>query len=229
MDDRKIKIAVCGESFCTASIIDLKDIGLRAHFSQMLEDNYGYDVLHLSHGAFSNTGIFFQIQEAVKRKVDVVVYNKTWSSRIEIVQNDDFFPDAGLKNFVYFDPHMPATGQDYVGNKRAPIISTVWQGLDTSPFLDISKEQLLAVELYLKHLFNYRMDQTVDDWVFEYWSDRMIKEGILPICFNDENVGKIAYDFSSKNINIDSPFHTDRATQEVIAANIDKLIKEKRG
>jgi hypothetical protein len=104
MDDRKIKIAVCGESFCTASIIDLKDIGLRAHFSQMLEDNYGYDVLHLSHGAFSNTGIFFQIQEAVKRKVDVVVYNKTWSSRIEIVQNDDFFPDAGLKNFVYFDP-----------------------------------------------------------------------------------------------------------------------------
>lgn len=229
MDDHKIKIAVCGESFCTASVINIKDIGPRAHFSQILEDNYGYDVLHLSHGAFSNKGIFFQIREAVNQGVDVVVYNKTWPSRIELVQNEDFFPELGLKNFVYFDPSMPATGQPYVGNKKAPVISTVWQGLESSPFLDISDEQILAVKLYLKHMFSYNLEQTLDNWVFEYWNDQMIKANILPICFNDEDIGKIAYEFSSKNIHIDSPFHTDRATQEIIASNVHNRIQKNLG
>ena len=157
------------------------------------------------------------------------MYNKTWASRIELVQNEDFFAEAGLRNFFYFDPSMPATGQPYVGNSRSPIISTVWQGLETSPFFKVSDEQLLAVKLYLKYLFSYNMEQTIDDWVFEYWTDRMNKAGVLPICFNDEDIGKIAYEFSGKNIHIDSPFHTDRATQEIIAANVHNRIQLNRG
>ena len=73
------------------------------------------------------------------------------------------------------------------------------------------------------------MEQTIDDWVFEYWTDRMNKAGVLPICFNDEDIGKIAYEFSGKNIHIDSPFHTDKATQEVIASNVHNRIQANRG
>ena len=84
MDENKITIAVCGESYCTASTVDLKETGLRGHFSQILEDQYGYKILQFAHGGFSNTGIMFQIQEAVKHHPDVIVYNKTWASRVNI-------------------------------------------------------------------------------------------------------------------------------------------------
>ena len=63
MDENKITIAVCGESFCTACIVELKETGVRGHFSQILEDQYGYKILQFAHGGFSNTGIMFQIQE----------------------------------------------------------------------------------------------------------------------------------------------------------------------
>ena len=93
MDENKITIAVCGESFCTANIIELKESGVRGHFSQILEDQYGYKVLHFAHGGWSNAGILFQIQEAVKHQPDVIVYNKTWASRVTIKLKEGFIPD----------------------------------------------------------------------------------------------------------------------------------------
>ena len=76
MDENKIIIGVCGDSFSSASTEELKNVGRRAHFSQILEDRYGYTVYPFAHGAFSNTGIMFQIQEAMSRGVNVIVYNK---------------------------------------------------------------------------------------------------------------------------------------------------------
>jgi hypothetical protein len=229
MDDSKIKIAVCGDSFCAASNVDLAKTGTgpRAHFSHILEDQYGYEVLHLAHGGFSNTGIMFQIQHAVQSNVDAVVYNKTWANRVEIVLRDNRFrPEAGLKNFVYFDLGMPSTGQPFVGDKNSPIFSTVWQGLEENTLLKHREEQLLAVNLYLKHLFDYNLQNTIDTWLFEYWYRIMLDNQILPLCFNDADVGKVAYDFSEKDRNYDTPFHTDRATQETVAANIHVKIQK---
>lgn len=228
MDDPKIKIAVCGDSFCAACIADLAATGTgpRAHFSHILEDQYHYDILHLAHGGFSNTGIFFQIQHAVHSGVDAVVYNKTWSNRIELVLRDRFNADYGLKNFVYHDPMMPATGQSYVGDKDSSIFSTVWQGLEHNTLLKHRPEQLLAIDLYLKHLFDYNMKHTVETWVFDYWRRIMEENCILPVCFNDADVGKVAYDFSEQNPTFDTPFHTDRTTQETVAANIHAKIQK---
>ena len=90
MDENKITVAVCGDSFCAACAIDLKEVGLRAHFSQMLEDQYHYQVIYLAHGGFSNAGIFFQMQKAVELGADVVVYNRTWASRINLSMHDNF-------------------------------------------------------------------------------------------------------------------------------------------
>jgi len=222
MDENKITIAVCGESYCAASTVDLKESGLRGHFSQILEDQYGYKVLHFAHGGFSNTGIMFQIQEAVKHQPDVIVYNKTWASRITIKLKEGFRPELGLKNFVHFDPHMPSTHEPWAGTQEACILSTVPQGLEKQAL--VSREKLQATKQYLTEIFDYDMQQVLDNWLFEYWHDKITTVGILPLCFNDVDVGKIAYDFSQANQIIDSPFHTDRATQEQVAANIHRKI-----
>jgi hypothetical protein len=222
MDENKITIAVCGESYCTACTIDLKETGLRGHFSQILEDQYGYKVLHFAHGGFSNTGILFQIQEAVKHHPDVIVYNKTWASRITIKLKDGFRPDDGLRNFVYFNTHMPSTHEPWAGTLNAAILSTVPQGLENHSI--VSPEKIQATKQYLTELFDRHLQQTLDNWLFEYWHNKILAAGILPICFNDADIGKIAYDFSVKNRTFDSPFHTDRATQEQVAANIHRKI-----
>jgi hypothetical protein len=225
MDEDKITIAVCGESYCSAMIVNLKETGLRGHFSQILEDQYGYKILHFAHGGFSNTGILFQMQEAVKHQPNVVVYNKTWNSRITIKVNEHlrpFWPDDGLKNFVYFDNHMPSTHMPWTGNLESPILSTVIQGLEHQSC--VTGEKLNAVKQYVTELLEYDLQTTLDNWLFDYWHNKIIAAGMLPLCFNDADIGKVAYDFSKNHPTIDSPFHTDRATQEQVAANIHRKI-----
>ncbi len=220
-----MKIVVCGDSFCAASVIPIKGLGSRAHFSQILEDRYNHEVVNLAHGGMSNVGIWFQIREAIKLKPQAIVYNQTWSARIEIMMNkQNFTLDAGLKNFIYFDPVHTSTGTQYVGDvDTGNVLSIVWQGLKDHPMVDVSDEQILAVDLYLKHMYHDELATEVDTWMFEYWRDQMIKNNIIPVRFNDDSIGKIAYDFGLAN-QIDSPFHTDRATQEIIADNIQRCI-----
>jgi len=222
MDENKITIAVCGESFCTACMVELKETGVRGHFSQILEDQYGYKVLHFAHGGWSNAGILFQIQEAVKHQPDVIVYNKTWASRVTIKLKEGFIPDNGLKNFVYFNRRMPSTHEPWAGGENANILSIVPQGLEHHPL--VSPEKNHAVKQYLTELVSYDLQQTLDNWLFEYWHNKIVTNNILPVCFNNEDIGQIAYKFSEKNPDIDSPFHTDRDTQEQVAANIHRKI-----
>lgn len=218
MDDHKLTIAVCGDSYCAASIIDLKMVGLRAHFSQILEDRYGHTVLQFAHGAFSNVGICFQIQEAIKQRPDVIVYNDTWSSRLELPVGRWFDPIAGLKNFVYYDQHTASTHQPWAGDMDAPMLSTVPQGIEFNPL--VSSEQLQAIKQYLTYMYNDALAITVDSWLFGYWHDQIEANSIQALRFKDQDIGAVAYEFSDANRDYDTPFHTDRATQEQIAANI---------
>ena len=78
-----MKIVVCGDSFCAASAIPVRGIGERAHFSQILQDQYGHEVINLAHGGMSNVGIWFQIREAIELKPNAIVYNQTWSARVD--------------------------------------------------------------------------------------------------------------------------------------------------
>jgi hypothetical protein len=216
-----MKIIVCGDSFCAATTYAVKDVGDRKHFSQILEDAHGHEVINLAHGGMSNVGIWFQIREAILLKPDVIVYNQTWSSRIELMMNKQYFNlENGLKNFIYFDPSATSTGTEYVGDvKHSEVLSTVWQGLKDNPFVDISNEQILAVDLYLKHMYHDGISTEIDTWMFEYWQIKIEQAGILGLKFNNEEIGKAAYDYSASN-QIDCPYHTDAVTQYTVAHNI---------
>jgi hypothetical protein len=74
VDENKITIVVCGDSFCSASKnTNPETIGSRGHFSQLLEDQYGYNVINLAHGGFGNVGIIYQIKQAVQLSPDIIV------------------------------------------------------------------------------------------------------------------------------------------------------------
>lgn len=218
---------VCGDSFCSASKnTNPATIGSRGHFSQLLEDAYGYKIINLAHGGFSNVGIIYQLKQAVQLSPNIIVYNKSWSDRIAFVRPGDWEQENTLKNFYYYDNNYTSTGSDYVGGNTAPIISTVWQNIENSPFIEYTDEQLMARDLYLKYMYSDPMQIEIDTWLFEYWHQKIIDAGILPIYFND-TVGARAYEWSFVNQTYDSPFHTNRATQELIAADIDQLVRSK--
>jgi hypothetical protein len=229
MDESKIVIAVCGDSYCAASVNDLKKTGTgpRAHFSQILQDQYGYKIMHFAHGGFSNVAIFFQIKEAIKQKANVVVYNKTWSNRIELYRNDKFYSNDGIKNFFYYDPYYESSRCDWAGKRHSPVLSTTHHGIENSPFFEVTREQRQAIDLYHKYLYNDAVHTLMDSWMFEYWHDQIVRAGALPVLFNASGIGKIAYDFSFANPTFDTPFHTDRATQQQIADNIHLYIVDK--
>jgi hypothetical protein len=220
-----MKIIVCGDSFCAATTYAVPDVGDRKHFSQILEDAHGHEVINLAHGGMSNVGIWFQIREAILLKPNVIVYNQTWSSRIELMMGNQYFNlENGLKNFIYFDPSHTSTGTEYVGNvTNGSVLSTVWQGLKDHSFVDITSEQLLAINLYLKHMYHDGIATEIDTWMFEYWQIKIEQAGILGLKLNNENVGKAAYDYSESN-QINCPYHTDAATQEIVASNIQRII-----
>ena len=225
-----MKIVVCGDSFCASTVKEIRSTGPRAHFSQILEDQYGYQVLNLAHGGMSNTAIWFQIDQAIKLNPDVIVYGKTWSSRIELYLKDKFYNQSDpLRNFIYYDPCYSSTHTSYVGTFEdsadgGMAVSTTWQNIENSPFFDLTDEQIKAVKLYLKYMYNDSVCAQRDSWIFEYWHSRIQAAKILPLYFKDADIGRVAYDFSAANRDYDSPFHTDRATQEVVAANIHRKI-----
>lgn len=202
-------IVVCGDSYCSAEYN-----GPRDHFSQILEDDYGYRVTNLARGGMSTVGICFQIREAIALAPDIIIYNTTTPDRVNIVMNDSFNLGRGLKNFSYpFCADASATSP-LVGGKDAPILSTVWQEIHHM----VSADQYRAIEMYLVHLFDWNMQREIDRWMIEYWREQVIQANIRAIPFTQDKFAFV-YGFGLANPGINRVFHTDRATQ-VAAAQI---------
>lgn len=222
MDENK-KIIVCGDSFCAGN---LEFRPVRSHFSQILEDRYGYHVTNLAHGGFSNLAILWQIQEAVALSPRAIVYNQTWSSRLNIAHGVNLQAGGGLKNFIYYNKHNTSSLYGNIGTvEEGGIISAPLDSITQSPFFDLSEEQTQAANLYVKYFYHPGITEEVDNWLFEYWRQRIISHGIIPLRFNDDDIGGVAYKFS-QSTSIDSPYHTDVQTQEIVAENIHRKLSQ---
>jgi hypothetical protein len=214
-------IVVCGDSFCAASN-DSRD-----HFSHQLQDDHGHEVINVARGGMSNVGICFQIQYAVSLRPHIIIFNRTYNDRVDLVMpGRKFKPQNGLKNFIYAYPAESTYGKSCVGDVTAPIFSTVWQGLDQSRYVPITSEQITAVNLYLKYLFDNEMKDELDSWMFDYWISQIEKQGIIAIEIVKTGIGKIIYDFAYANPKYPSVFHTDRQTQTLLTHALQQHISK---
>ena len=223
----KMKIIVCGDSFCSAHNYE------RDHFSQILEDEYDYQVINLARGGTGNISICFQIQKAIELSADIVVHYCTGSSRIEIpVKNKPFDRLKGLKNFIYPYPRELSYGSPHVGGLDAPYFSQLLGHIiETDPekiafqdqYVKLSKELREAVRMYAMFIHDVNLKAITDNWAREYWESKLVQAEILSIPF--ETVGNIAYEFAAKNLKYPKCYHTDRVTQEIIAKNVHEKIK----
>jgi hypothetical protein len=215
-------IVICGDSFCSSLVYE------RNHFSQLLEDQYGFKVINLARGGMSNVGICFQLKQALALTPDVIVYNTTSASRIELVLNDSYDPAVGLKNFIYNAADETSYNNSNVGNESSPIFSTVEKQLKNQRGVTITDQQVEAVKLYHTFLFQEELKKETDSWMFEHWN-RVIKDSnILSIRLKEtEYPGKHMYDYVAHNLMTMKIYHTDTGTQQTVANEINQIITQR--
>ena len=219
-----MEIIICGDSFCSANKHH------RNHFSQILEDTYGYSVINLARGGASAINIGYQIQTAIELKPDIVIYARTKFPRLDIrASTKHFKPTVGLKNFAYTNPSEASFYSPYVGDKTAPIFSNNYGSLISAPlfneklFLKIPKEKQTAVEQFYLHLYDENLSADTYQWIYEYWEFKLVKHNIEYIPFN--NIGKEAIVFSQTNPDYPEIYHTDFETQKIVAKNAHHFIE----
>jgi len=218
------KIVVCGDSFCSA------DWREKDHFSQILENQYGYSVTNLARGGASTVLICFQLQQAIALAPDIVVHSRTAAGRIEIpMPGKRFRSDLGLKNFIYANHFELSARGPYAGDLDAAIYANNVQSMvnnrDPMEFLKLSDEVKTAVQLYVTHMHDYHLKTETDGWLYEYWESKLAANHIRSIPF--DTVGQEAYEFNERIPRYPKIYHTDRATQEQVAKNIHQQIQAK--
>ena len=214
-----MKVIVCGDSFCAAELYP------RAHFSQILVDAYNLNVINLARAGMSNVGIAFQLEHAVSLNPDIIIFNRTFPDRIEIVTDDISIDESiFLKHFCYPWSGSENFKTEHVGKPNAPIFSTVIDGLEDQNNIKLTDEKILAVKYWVNHLFNWRLKEKTDNWIIDYWANKIEKKNIRSIELARDNFAKPIYDFRGAT----TPFHTDEATQQWLANLLhDKIVEIK--
>ena len=222
-----MKIIVCGDSFCSA------DTGRPGtHFSELLQFN-GHQVINLARGGISNTGIAFQMQEAIKFDPDVVIFSTTFPRLTIPTGKQPFKKHLGLKNFCYPYKEDMSSTMDCVGGLEAAIWADVWPAiLNPRPTLPkelhMSSEQLDAIKKYLAHLFDNELQEETDKWLVGFWQYRLQELGIKILKLHrDQGPGKPMYDYVRANPTLitQAVYHTDVDTQVTVANNIVEYLK----
>ena len=210
-------ITVCGDSFCSYEI-DCKE----RHFSQILEQDYGYRVTNIAKQGCSQTMIGFQVQEALLQyNADVVIHNRTFVDRVDIKLDNDVSSFTGsLDSFVY-DRLNEASTLTRNGRQQGTIYSC---NLNSNINWPLNAKRKIVDYL---DVTDYYVREQIVNWIHEYWHMKIVESGAQSIpLLRDNNPGKLLYDFCDNGrIDYPTPFHTDEATQQQVAEQIDKIIK----
>ena len=225
------KIVVCGDSWQTR---DLRAPG--KHYSEILENKYGSEVISLGRAGMSTIGICFQLNEAVGMQPAAIVCSPSGSNRTEIAVGKYNIQD-GLCNIRYTDKMSASCASELVGGTTAPIVSDVfnvlledtdWTILSTTDNkYNLSIEQREAVKQYFIHLFDPDFKVQVDSWAYEYWILYAQKFGITIVQGSEFSSDILAEIYAVSTPTSPWVFHTDFETQERFAdALYQQLLKK---
>lgn len=208
-----IKVFVCGDSWCSG---DTKLPG--THFSELLGPDY--DVTNISRGGISNTGICFQLQTAFQQSAKIVIFGTTDSSRMDVPLKP-FNKNLGLKNFIYPYKSDPSYGHPFVGNLTSNILTGTISSLDRrDSLIEIPDEKKKALKEYITHLFDYELESQKDEWLIEYWKNKLSNNNIKFIYLNK------AYPRLYNSERVNCQYHTSPEVQIQVAEFLKKKLKE---
>jgi hypothetical protein len=215
------RIVVCGDSFCSAQTDD------NQHFSNILADR-GYEVINLARGAMTNTGICFQIKQAIDLQADLVIFRQADSSRLDIPLYPSPSPEITLKNFIYPYQCDSSFGSQYVGDITANILSDNAHGLSNQrpgSLITVPDSIVTAVKNYYTYIFDWHLAEEKDRWMFGYWKQCLSAAPIPYIELTASGIGREIYEYIDKNPDkvTQKVYHTTAEPQQKVA---DAIVHE---
>jgi hypothetical protein len=223
------RIVVCGDSFCSAQTDD------NQHFSNILAD-HGYEVINLARGSMTNTGICFQIKQAIDLQADLVIFIKTESSRLDVPLSPSPSPAITLKNFIYPYRCDSSFGSEHVGDLTANILSDNVHGLCNKrpdSLISIPDTTVIAIKNYYTYIFDQFLAKEKDQWMFGYWQQCLSTALIPYIELTAAGIGREIYEYIDKNPDKmnQKVYHTTAEPQQKVAdaiiSEIQRLILQK--
>ena len=156
-----MKLAVCGCSF-SAAVSSVPG----THWSEILAEHLGAELINFSQRGCSNRVIRLQIDEAIRSSPDLVIVSATTAGRIE-------WPTASV-NRTRTLRDMQYDDNDDHSMKSMNIVSSV----SNTPRYITTKERKQAIEQYLLHLYDASWQNQIDNWVVTSGLWTMIDKGV---------------------------------------------------
>jgi hypothetical protein len=186
------KFAVCGCSFSSKSP---KKQYYGKHFSEILTNRIGWDLLSFAYHGCSNGGIRMQIQGAIEAKADFVLVIPTFFDRIEIPISG-LKPDLNLhwlafdhkmKEPLGYDPRKGMKNINYLENSNPSLICENLVSLINNwnhthrHGRPLSSEIITALKNYVTYLYDPMWKKQQDQWIIEQGMLSLVNKNIS--CF----------------------------------------------
>jgi hypothetical protein len=219
------KLGVCGDSYFASISYDPNNLdnGYGKHFTEILAEKLGWEVITFARGACGNQTIRLQIDEIIKLKPDLVIVGTTSPDRFEYPINDlktekyvDKFTDLlhevsykeneGLTNIEYLDCPDKSSEQFIFKNKKPVLFADTLNNIfQNNRYL--KKNEIQILEKWYDRFYDFQWKKQTDTWI--------ISDGLRKLMDNDINffcINRFLYEnqlsfYGNKIIKVDSPLN----------------------
>lgn len=158
-----MRMIVCGDSYMTPVIAYPK-----THFAEIVAKELNYDLEVYARGGMSNLGICLQLEEAIKQKPDIVLFDITTYDRIEIPLKRNHGGFYDMQDMIY-NEKASVSSYSSLTNKNGPnlISDTLYRLLEFDYYDKIvpdMKHITHAVKEYFQFLHDPVWKQQIDYW-----------------------------------------------------------------
>jgi hypothetical protein len=237
------KLIICGDSFMSPAIEYPN-----THFSEIIADKLGYELISYSRAGMSNGGVAIQIDTAIQRKPDLILVGTTYSDRIEFPINDpkptDKFTidDISYHHTTTSLSHNTSLVPQLISTNIVEVISN--QFFNTFELCEQPHKKEKAIKDWFRYLYHPDWKNQVDQWMM-YAVLHKLHESTIPymVCRDPLNVvpecSWLKYDALVWHINkimddrkqvdeggLNLPYHTSIETQAIVAECLIAYMKE---
>ena len=213
-----------------------------SHFSELIADELGYELIVNSMSGSSNGGICVQIEDAIKQKPDLILFGQTLSDRIEFNINDKMLSYDNYGPILYNAATVEL--KDVYGDHRSIISDNLSGLLSDINFVEGQlrnkskfwrEERYSALKNWFMYLYSPLMKSQIDVWCLYAVQHKLSISGIPAI----KVVDLLNYDtpwYSTCTKDLYKPlkyvapplncgrYHTDKEIQQSIVKDIKQYM-----
>ena len=177
------KLVVCGDSFMSPCIDESRGL----HFTELLTEKIGWELVPLARGGCGNQTIRLQIEEAIKMQPDCVIIGLTSPDRFEfpIVRGEHLYTTHGGLSNISYQRYPDASALNDLFDIMSPTLesltmSNVFNGFEEN-FSEYDRD---VIQKWYTLFYDFHWKTQTDAWIIYGGLRRLEDLGIPFYCIN---------------------------------------------